>query len=116
MDMPRLTHVRVNVSDLGRSIAWYEPVLGLNAEGHWPADAPHYAHFRTGDTLFAIMVIDPVPAGGRINFTVDDVDSWWARLRDRADVVEPLFDTSYGTRKFTIRDPDGNELGFVRAS
>ena len=24
-------------------------------------------------------------------------------------------DTPYETRKFTIRDPDGNELGFVRA-
>ena len=34
--------------------------------------------------------------------------------RERADVVEQLIDTPYGTRKFTIRDPDGNELGFVR--
>ena len=31
----------------------------------------------------------------------------------RRTVVEPLFDTPYGTRKFTIADPDGNELGFV---
>jgi predicted enzyme related to lactoylglutathione lyase len=116
MDTPRLTHVRANVSDLDRSIAGYEPVLGLKAEGHWPPDVPNYAHFQTGDTLFAIMVTDPVPAGGRFNFTVDDVDSWWGRLRDRADVVEPLFDTPYGTRKFTIKDPDGNELGFVRAA
>jgi hypothetical protein len=29
-------------------------------------------------------------------------------------VIEPLFDTPYGSRKFTISDPDGNELGFVR--
>ena len=35
-------------------------------------------------------------------------------LQDRAEVVESLFDTPYGTRKFTVRDPDGNELGFVR--
>ena len=40
----------------------------------------------------------------------------WADLRDRADVVDPLLDTPYGTRKFTIKDPDGNELGFVRDS
>ncbi len=46
---------------------------------------------------------------------MDDVDAWWLRLRD-GDVVEPLFDTPYGTRKFTIRDPDGNELGFVQAN
>jgi len=29
-------------------------------------------------------------------------------------VIAPLFTTPYGTRKFTIADPDGNELGFVR--
>jgi uncharacterized glyoxalase superfamily protein PhnB len=43
------------------------------------------------------------------------VDAWWRRLSAAADVVEPLFDMAYGTRKFTIRDPDGNELGFVQA-
>ncbi len=46
---------------------------------------------------------------------MDDVDAWWARVGPDADVVEPLFDTPYGSRKFTIRDLDGNELGFVRA-
>lgn len=50
-----------------------------------------------------------------MNFEVDDVDGWWKRLRDDADVLEPLMDTEYGTRKFTIRDPDGNELGFVQS-
>jgi uncharacterized glyoxalase superfamily protein PhnB len=67
-----------------------------------------------GSTQFAISEIDPVPAAGRYNFSVRDVDAWWETLRDRAEVVEPLFDTPYGTRKFTVRDPDGNELGFVR--
>ena len=56
----------------------------------------------------------PCLAAGRYNFSVRDVDAWWEALRDRAEVVEPLFDTPYGTRKFTVRDPDGNELGFVR--
>ena len=52
--------------------------------------------------------------GARFNFTVDDPDELWLRLKDKATVVEPLFDTAYGTCKFTIADPDGNELGFVR--
>jgi uncharacterized glyoxalase superfamily protein PhnB len=43
--------------------------------------------------------MDPVPAAGRYNFSVRDVDTWWEKLRDRAEVVEPLFDTAYGTRK-----------------
>jgi uncharacterized glyoxalase superfamily protein PhnB len=42
------------------------------------------------------------------------VDALWERLKDRVEVVEELFDTPYGSRKFTIRDPDGNELGFVQ--
>jgi predicted enzyme related to lactoylglutathione lyase len=117
MDSPRLMHVRVNVSDFARSAAWYESILGLSPRGHWPPEAPAYAHFDTGGAQFAISV-EPVPAAGRFNFSVEDVDAWWESLRDRPDVVvvEPLFDTPYGTRKFTISDPDGNELGFVRDS
>ena len=114
MDQPRLLHVRVNVSDFARSVAWYEETLGFKAEGHWPPDEPAYAHFDTGGAQLAISVMEPVPAAGRCNFTVVDVEGWWSRLRNRATVVEPLHDTPYGTRKFTIADPDGNELGFVK--
>jgi len=77
MDAPRLEHVRVNVSDFGRAVVWYEDVLGLPAEGHWPPDAPKYAHFQTGAAQFAISEVDPVPAAGRYNFSVKDVDAWW---------------------------------------
>ncbi len=113
---PRLTHVRVNVRNLARSIGWYEDVLGVPAEGHWPPEAPTYVHFSCGPTQFALGEYQPAPAlGARLNFEVDDVDAWWLRLRS-GDIVEPLFDTPYGSRKFTIRDPDGNELGFVQAA
>jgi catechol 2,3-dioxygenase-like lactoylglutathione lyase family enzyme len=114
MDPPRLEHVRVNVSDFAAALAWYESILELRASGHWPPEAPKYAHFDTGAAQFALSELAPVPAAGRYNFSVRDVDAWWEKLRDRAEVVEPLFDTPYGTRKFTVRDPDGNELGFVR--
>ena len=114
MDTPRLTHVRVNVGDLDRAVEWYGQVLGLVAEGYWPPGASTYAHFQAGPCLFAVMLAEPVPAAGRVNFSVADVDGWWARLSPGADIVEPLFETAYGSRKFTIRDPDGNELGFVQ--
>jgi predicted enzyme related to lactoylglutathione lyase len=115
-DLPRLEHVRVNVSDLQRAVAWYEDVLELTATSYWPAEAPTYAHFDTGAAQFAMSVLQPVPAAGRYNFSIRDVDRWWEKLRDRAgvEVVEALFDTPYGSRKFTVRDPDGNEIGFVR--
>ena len=116
MDTPRLTHVRLNVRDLVAATAWYERRLGVRAEGHWPPDAPTYAHFTLGPAQLALGQYEPAPAvGARFNLEVDDVDAWWERLKD-GDVVEPLFDTPYGTRKFTIRDPDGNELGSVQAA
>jgi predicted enzyme related to lactoylglutathione lyase len=115
VDIPRLTHVRVNVRDLHAAISWYERLLGVPAAGHWPADNPTYAHFDVGAAQFALGQYEPVAPGARFNFEVDDVDAWWDRLGPTADVVEALFDTPYGSRKFTIRDPDGNELGFVQS-
>jgi predicted enzyme related to lactoylglutathione lyase len=114
VDTPRLEHTRLNVTDLRRSVAWYEDVLGVKATGFWPDHEPVYAHFQAGPTQLGLSVLPPAPGGARWNFSVDDVDAWWARLQDKADVVEALYDTPYGSRKFTIRDPDGNELGFVR--
>ncbi|MDH3684911.1 MAG: VOC family protein [Myxococcales bacterium] len=112
----RLTHARANVRDLAAAIRWYTEVLGFELESTWPPQNPNYAHFIAGEgAVFGIMAVDPVPCGGRFNFSVDDVDELWSRLGSRAPVVEALFDTAYGTRKFTIQDPDGNELGFVQA-
>jgi predicted enzyme related to lactoylglutathione lyase len=116
MDTPRLTHIRVNVRDLTTASQWYERLLGVPATNHYPPEAPTYAHFTVGPVQFALGQYEPAPAtGARFNFEVNDVDAWWSQLRESADVLEPLFDTPYGTRKFTIRDPDGNELGFVQA-
>lgn len=109
-----LSHARANVADLTRSVEWYTTVLGFEVEAYWPPDAPTYAHFAAdGGAIFAVMEADG--RGGRFNFTVADPDALWEQLRDRVTVVEALFDTAYGTRRFTIADPDGNELGFVQS-
>ena len=111
----RLLHVRANVRNLQQAIEWYAKTLGFEVQNHWPPDDPDYADFVSQEgAMFAVMETEPVPTGARFNFYVEDVDALWESLKDRVDVVEPLFDTAYGTRKFTIRDLDGNELGFVK--
>lgn len=60
------------------------------------------------------MVADTSGSSARFNFSVDDVDALWERLKDKVTVVEPIETMPYGNRKFTIADPDGNELGFVQ--
>jgi hypothetical protein len=42
---------------------------------------------------------------GRFKFTFDDPDVFWNELKVLAVVVEPLFDTPYGTRKIYDRRP-----------
>jgi catechol 2,3-dioxygenase-like lactoylglutathione lyase family enzyme len=109
----RLDHVRANVADLRRAVEWYTTMLGFEVDSTRPPDRPNYAHFKSaGGATFAVMEAEG--RGGRFNFTVADPDALWVELKERAAVVEPLVDTPYGTRKFTIADPDGNELGFVR--
>ncbi len=108
----RLEHAWANVADLGRAIEWYTTVLGFELEARWPPEHPHYAHFHCDRG--AVFAIQEAPGrGGRFNFTVDDPDALWEWLRGRVTIIEELFDTPYGSRKFTIADPDGNELGFV---
>lgn len=111
----RLDHVRANVTDLQRAVAWYTEMLGFEVESYWPPERPNYAHFASGGgATFAVMEADG--QGGRFNFSVDDPDALWEQLKGKVVVIEPIFDTPYGTRKFTIADLDGNELGFVRNS
>ena len=108
-----LDHVRANVSDLRRAIEWYTTILGFEVESYWPPNRPNYAHFvSAGGATFGLMEAEG--RGGRFNFTVADPDELWSQLKDKVTVIEALFDTAYGTRKFTIADPDSNELGFVR--
>jgi predicted enzyme related to lactoylglutathione lyase len=111
--LTRLEHARANVADLASAVDWYTTVLGFEVMSSWPPDPPDYADFRSeAGATFAVMEAEG--RGARFNFSVDDPDALWQKWKDKATVVEPLFDTPYGARKFTIADPDGNELGFVR--
>ena len=111
----RLVHVRANVGNLEKAIRWYCDYLGFELDSVWPRETPIYADFKFQEgAVFAIAVAEAVPSGARFNFAIEDVDAFWEQLKDRVEIVEQLSDTPYGTRKFTIRDLYGNELGFSR--
>ncbi len=55
----RLTHTRANVSDLYRSIEWYEKTLGFKCYGADITDTYEYAQFEYGEgAAFSIMKRD----------------------------------------------------------
>ncbi len=93
-----LAHVRVNVSDIQKSLKWYEEVLGFIVDGSWPIESPKYYDFVSeGGATFAIMEVESAKSYGRLNFNVEDVDALWQKLKDKVDILEPLFDTPWGT-------------------
>lgn len=111
----KLTHTRANVSDLHKSIEWYETILGFECLGADITDRWQYAQFDCAEgASFSIMVADTSGTSARFNFKVEDVDTLWQSLKGKATVIEGIETMPYGNRKFTIADPDGNELGFVQ--
>jgi len=113
----KLKHVRVNVENFNESLEWYTTTLGFKVAGTWPPEHPNYAHFESdGGATFAIMQDKNFPSPGRFNFDVDNAEELWEVLKERVNVVEELFSTPWGSKKFTICDLSGNELGFVQES
>ena len=50
-------------------------------------------------------------------FVVADVDGLYREFRDAgvSENIKPVAETSWGTREFHLRDPDGNGLQFYRS-
>lgn len=55
-----------------------------------------------------------VPIGsGNVYVVVDDPDAVWRRAEALgAEVIRPLRDEDYGSRGFSVRDPEGNRWSF----
>lgn len=49
---------------------------------------------------------------GTIYFTVPDVDSYFASVKDKVSVLWPLQDMSYGSREFGVKDCNDYHLAF----
>ncbi len=117
LNAPRLTHVRVLVSDFSASHRFYGEVLGLPTE--WP-DNGSYAEFETGGAVrLAIfpraemagdVELEPTGDGVVLVLDVGDVDSAHAALlaRGAAFVDEPHDRPEWGLRIVHLRDPDGH--------
>ena len=99
----KLPHVTIGVSDLKKSVSFYQDILGLEKLGEWPT----YAMFDIGGTTLGLESKKKL----EICLLVDNVDDAYRYLKDEgAKFVNTPKDQPWGGRAATCVDPDGNSV------
>lgn len=130
--MPALTgvhHVALTVTDVDRSVPWYERVLGFTTIGRDDddGDAGLRKVFLRGPGFGFTLTLVQHPAGGgalfderrpgldHLTFSVPTTDSlreWTDRLSEHGVTFSPIAQepTVPGSQVIALRDPDGIQL------
>lgn len=104
----KIENITIRISDLKKSINFYEKILGLKKRDEWST----YATFNIGDMMLGL---DPDPKGELdIFLTVANVDEEYKNLKEKGVqfITEPK-DQYWGGRTAIFKDPDGNKFIIV---
>jgi catechol 2,3-dioxygenase-like lactoylglutathione lyase family enzyme len=104
-----LAGITQTVADLEKSRHFYEDALGFERENFY---APtHWQSYKAQEGVF--FAIGEAPGStDEISFSVPNVEALWLRIKEKAEVVNPLEKTPWVTYRFVIKDPDGHLLAF----
>jgi lactoylglutathione lyase len=119
----KVDYVMVNVSDMGRSVAFYRDTLGLRLR----FESPGWSEFDTGATTLALHAAPRAagseattqagPAAGTcsLGFSVPDLESTYSELSGRGArfVMPPTEQAEEGIRLAVCVDPDGLPISFA---
>jgi uncharacterized glyoxalase superfamily protein PhnB len=102
------------VTDVEKTIRFYCDVLGFSCASRFEGWASLQ---RDSAEVMLSLPNEHVPFEkslftGSFYFHVDDVDSLWTQLRDKAGIVYPIENFDYGMREFAICDINGYILQF----
>ncbi|MEC9346392.1 MAG: VOC family protein [Pseudomonadota bacterium] len=112
------------VGDVARSVAFYTAHFGFRAvyDSAWYAHLVREANDTAPVNLGLVEAGHPtIPGAWRqpsrgllVNFEVEDVDAWHARLTGAGlEPVQPLRSEAFGQRHFIVADPDGVLLDVI---
>lgn len=113
--------------DIAGSLAFYRDLLGFTLVAAQPAEAPYdFAWLeRDGVNVFlndkgavekdpnAGRHLKPGPGGIGLYIRMAGVDAFYAEVKDRVTIADPLETKFYGMREFSITDPDGYFVTFA---
>ena len=115
MMFERISAITLKVTDMARSVHFYNEILGLQLIYGGKHSA--FTSLRTAGAKDAILNLEQGACSngwGRIIFHVKDVDELWGYITAKGlDAPRPR-DAGWGERYFHLHDPDGHELSFAK--
>ena len=122
----KIDYAMVNVSEMGRSVAFYRDTLGIALK----FESPGWSEFQTGTTTLALHLAPAAAADQQCNrsgptagscslgFSVEDLDATHAQLQARGAhfVMPPMDQPEEGIRLAVCIDPDGLAISFAQAT
>jgi catechol 2,3-dioxygenase-like lactoylglutathione lyase family enzyme len=109
--MPRLP-----VTDMNRSIAYYQEALGFRLA--WRTADDSLAAMASGEIEMLLLVpwtADSPPPAQSAYVYVEDPDALCEEYQQAgADIIDPVASRPYGMRDFAVRDPDGHRFTLGR--
>ncbi|MGW0910254.1 VOC family protein [Streptomyces sp. NPDC002784] len=131
----RLKNCFLAVDDHDKAIAFYRDVLGMEVRNDVGFEGMRWVTVGSPAQPDVDIVLEPPGADPDIspadreamasllakgvlhgvNFTTDDCDALFARVREAGgDVIQEPMDQPYGVRDCAFRDPAGNMLRFMQ--
>jgi uncharacterized glyoxalase superfamily protein PhnB len=110
-------------ADAEAAIGWLERTLGFERREVHTDDDGNVVHAEVALDSTVVMLgsagigREPFrslsPGGSLVYVAIDDVDALYGRAREAgADIALELTETDYGSRDFTVRDPEGTLWAF----
>src|SRR6516225_3343222 len=123
MILSKVDYIKVNVSDMSRSVAFYRDILGLPLK----FQSPGWSEFQTGATTLALHLIrareggeggapaEPLAGTCSIGFSVEDLAATHRELvaRGAQFFLAPTEQVNEGFRLAVCVDPDGLAIAFT---
>lgn len=105
--------ININVSDLDKSVAFYEPI-GFKVKQRW---GNHYAQLTAPGVVIGLhpTTADNIKGGSgnvSIGFTTDDFEETKSSLQNLS--IEVTERNEEGGQFLHFTDPDGTELYFIK--
>ena len=112
------------VEDLEKTLSFYTKVLGFKTVMSFPEKHPYFALLKQGKVEIMLyhrtQFSEEIPKFTNINMggslalfiKIDKIKQYYTKLKNKAEIIQPLHKTDYDTQEFSIHDVNGYVLIF----